>query len=189
VERLMKRLGLKGVIRGKPVRTTIANPAAPCPLDHVHRQFRATCASDDRKQDIGSSRLRTGEVNTRAFATPNGSPKQGSSRPWAASGIPLELLRAILRKCVNEWEWLERAPQIRMLKEPVRRVRFLTPEEAERLLAVLPEHPADMAVFSLATGLRASNVTGLQWSAMDLSRRLAWVHPGQAKARKAIPVP
>ena len=42
VERLMKRLGLKGVIRGKPVRTTIANPAAPCPLDHVNRQFKAT---------------------------------------------------------------------------------------------------------------------------------------------------
>jgi transposase InsO family protein len=38
----MKRLGLKGVIRGKPVRTTVANPAAPCPLDHVNRQFKAT---------------------------------------------------------------------------------------------------------------------------------------------------
>jgi len=42
VERLMKRLGLRGVIRGKPVRTTIANPAAPCPLDHVNREFKAT---------------------------------------------------------------------------------------------------------------------------------------------------
>jgi transposase InsO family protein len=42
VARLMKRLGLKGVIRGKPVRTTISNPAAPCPLDHVNRQFKAS---------------------------------------------------------------------------------------------------------------------------------------------------
>ena len=40
-----------------------------------------------------------------------------------------------------------------------------------------------------ATGLRAANVTGLQWSQVDLARRLAWVHPDQAKARKAIPVP
>ena len=46
-----------------------------------------------------------------------------------------------------------------------------------------------MAAFSLATGLRASNVTGLQWSQVDLARRLAWIHPDQAKARKAIPVP
>ena len=101
----------------------------------------------------------------------------------------LELVRAILRKCVNEWEWLERAPKVRMLKEPTRRIRFLTPEEAQRLLAALPEHLADMAAFSLATGLRAANVTGLQWSQVDLTRRLAWVHPDQAKARKAIPVP
>lgn len=41
VQRLMKRLGLKGVIRGKAVRTTISDPKAPCPLDHVQRQFRA----------------------------------------------------------------------------------------------------------------------------------------------------
>ena len=31
----------KGVIRGKPVRTTISDKAAPCPLDHVNRQFQA----------------------------------------------------------------------------------------------------------------------------------------------------
>src|SRR6185295_8661828 len=41
VERLMAELGLQGVIRGKPVRTTISDKAAPCPLDHVNRQFRA----------------------------------------------------------------------------------------------------------------------------------------------------
>ena len=41
VERLMRSMGLEGVIRGKPVRTTISDKAAPCPLDHVHRQFRA----------------------------------------------------------------------------------------------------------------------------------------------------
>jgi integrase len=36
--------------------------------------------------------------------------------------------------------------------------------------------------------LRAANVTGLQWSQADLVRQLAWIHPDQAKARKAIPV-
>jgi putative transposase len=39
--RLMKQMGLAGVIRGKPVKTTISNPAAPCPRDKVNRQFRA----------------------------------------------------------------------------------------------------------------------------------------------------
>lgn len=101
----------------------------------------------------------------------------------------LEVLRVILRRCANEWEWLDRIPTIRMLKEPTRRVRFLTRQEADRLLGELPAHLADMAAFALATGLRRANVTGLEWTQVDLERRLAWVHPDQAKARKAIAVP
>ena len=41
VARLMRDMGLQGVIRGKPVKTTISDKAAPCPLDHVNRQFQA----------------------------------------------------------------------------------------------------------------------------------------------------
>jgi transposase InsO family protein len=41
VARLMQAIGLQGVIRGKPVRTTISDKAMPCPLDHVNRQFKA----------------------------------------------------------------------------------------------------------------------------------------------------
>ncbi|MDN2580954.1 IS3 family transposase [Aquibium sp. ELW1220] len=41
VERLMADLGLQGVIRGKIVRTTVQDKAAPCPLDHVNRVFHA----------------------------------------------------------------------------------------------------------------------------------------------------
>ena len=96
---------------------------------------------------------------------------------------------AILRKCVNDREWLDLAPQVRMLKEPARRIRFLSRAEAQRLLAELPEHLAVMAAFSLATGLRRTNVTGLQWTQVDVARRLAWIHPDQAKAGKAIAGP
>jgi putative transposase len=41
VARLMRTMGLQGVVRGKPVRTTIADPAAVCPLDRVNRRFKA----------------------------------------------------------------------------------------------------------------------------------------------------
>ena len=41
VERLMRRLRLRGVKRGKVVRTTVSDSEAPCPLDKVNRQFRA----------------------------------------------------------------------------------------------------------------------------------------------------
>ena len=41
VERLMRKAGLRGVMRGKVVRTTVPDAKAPCPLDRVNRQFRA----------------------------------------------------------------------------------------------------------------------------------------------------
>jgi putative transposase len=41
VERLMRRIGLRGAVRGKETRTTIADKATPCPADKVNRQFRA----------------------------------------------------------------------------------------------------------------------------------------------------
>jgi putative transposase len=41
VARLMRTMGLQGVVRGKTVRTTISNAATPCPPDHVNRQFKA----------------------------------------------------------------------------------------------------------------------------------------------------
>ena len=41
VERLMRAMGLQGVVRGKPVRTTVSDKAARCPQDKVNRQFQA----------------------------------------------------------------------------------------------------------------------------------------------------
>ena len=43
VERLMKKLRLQGVRRGKRVKTTVSDRATPCPLDRVNRQFKAEC--------------------------------------------------------------------------------------------------------------------------------------------------
>lgn len=101
----------------------------------------------------------------------------------------LEVVRAILKRAEREWNWLERAPHIRMMPEPKRRIRWLSKEEAEYLLSELPAHLRAMARFTLATGLREANVVKLEWSQVALDRRCAWIHADQAKARKAIPVP
>ena len=42
VARLMRAAGLRGVVRGKPQKTTRPDPALPCPRDKVNRQFRAS---------------------------------------------------------------------------------------------------------------------------------------------------
>ena len=41
IERLMRRLGLRGAVRGKRVRTTRSDAQQPCPQDRVNRQFKA----------------------------------------------------------------------------------------------------------------------------------------------------
>ena len=62
VARLMREMGLAGVIRGKPVRTTISDKAAPCPLDHVNRQFYAPAPNRLWVSDFTSVATWTGFV-------------------------------------------------------------------------------------------------------------------------------
>lgn len=107
----------------------------------------------------------------------------------ATANRHLALIRSILRRAAREWEWVDQAPPIRLYPEPSRRVRWITREQAERLLAELPGHLAALARFSLATGLRQANATGLRWDQVDMVRAVAWIHADQAKNGKAIPVP
>ena len=99
------------------------------------------------------------------------------------------LIRAVLRKAEREWEWIDKAPSIRRLKEDNKRIRWITRSEVDRVCLELPDHLEVMVRFSLATGLREANVTGLQWDQIDMQRKVAWIHPDQAKAKKAIGIP
>jgi integrase len=101
----------------------------------------------------------------------------------------LEVVRTVLNMAAVQWEWIARAPHVRMLVEPQRRIRWLTRAEVQRLRFKLKPHMRDMMDFSLATGLRESNVTRLGWSEIDLARKVAWVHPDESKSGKAIGIP
>jgi len=76
-----------------------------------------------------------------------------------------------------------------MLRDKGGCIRSLTKEEFARLLDQLPEHLRDMAVLSVATGLRQSNVTKLQWRQISLERRHLWVAGEDHKNGKAHSVP
>ncbi len=101
----------------------------------------------------------------------------------------LALIRSILRAARDDWEWVDSIPRIKLFKEQRKRVRWITRDDAKKLVDELPAHLADMAAFTLATGLRRSNVTNLRWDQVDRDRSLAWIHPDQSKSRKAISVP
>lgn len=132
--------------------------------------FELTAISKTKIEEIKQVKLATGVAN-------------------ATVNRVLAVLRAILNRAVKEWEWLDKAPHVRLLPEAERRVRWLKQEEARLLIAELPDHLAAMMRFTLTTGLRESNVTQLEWEQVDLQRRCAWIHADQAKAKKAITVP
>ncbi len=98
------------------------------------------------------------------------------------------LVRAILR-CCKGWGWVSEVPSFKKRKEPTKRVRWIAESEALTLIAVLPQHQRNPVKFALLTGLRKANIYGLEWTQIDLQRRIAWIHADQAKAGKNISVP
>jgi integrase len=93
----------------------------------------------------------------------------------------LEIVRRILHLARDEWGWLDSFPRIRMLSEPRRRVRFLTRQEADRLLEALPAHLRPVVAFGLATGCRMGEILNLEWNRVDFDRRVAWLDHGTTK--------
>ena len=77
---------------------------------------------------------------------------------------------------------------IRLLPGETERDRWLTNEEADRLLSVCPEHLAALIRFALATGCRASEITGLEWSRVDLSRKTAWLNQTKNGTPRGVPL-
>lgn len=100
----------------------------------------------------------------------------------------LQQMRVVLRAALS-WDWIDKIPEIKLLKEPDRRVRWLDKAEEARLLPELPTHLQRIVIFALSTGLRMSNILGLKWSQVDLARRQAWVYADQAKSRQSIGIP
>lgn len=101
----------------------------------------------------------------------------------------LAVIRTILRKACHEWEWIDRVPKVSLYKEKEGRIRSLSPEEFARLIAELPLHLADMALFSVATGLRQANVSQLEWREINFELRHAVIPAEKYKNGRAHPVP
>ena len=101
----------------------------------------------------------------------------------------LKTIRQILRMAHFELEWLDKMPLIKMRKADIKRLRWLTHEEAAKLLAQLPNHLTDMAAFTLCTGLRESNVCHLKWNDILWQQQHLILHADEAKNKKTIPIP
>ncbi|WP_420804661.1 tyrosine-type recombinase/integrase [Tolumonas lignilytica] len=100
----------------------------------------------------------------------------------------LAFIRSLLRIAANEWKWLDRLPTVKTPKLKNKRIRWITHAEANLLIKGLPDYLKPVVTFALATGLRKSNIVDLEWSQIDMQRKVCWIYPEDAKAGKAIGV-
>lgn len=98
----------------------------------------------------------------------------------------ISVIRALLRKAEREWEWLDRAPTVKRYKEPSGRIRWITADEALRLLDRLPPWFKPMAVLALATGMRQSNVCRLRWDQINMQLRTITVPADEFKSGRVF---
>jgi transposase InsO family protein len=90
VSRLMKSMGIQGIIRGKPHRTTVPDKKAPCPLDKVNRQFRVPAPNMLWVSDFTYVATWKGFVYV--------APRHGHSDQWRSHG---SIIDAYARKIVG----------------------------------------------------------------------------------------
>ncbi|HGJ5883204.1 tyrosine-type recombinase/integrase [Arsenophonus sp.] len=100
----------------------------------------------------------------------------------------LAFIRALLKIASNEWGWLKNAPYIKALPPRQSRIQWLTKEQAHSLIDNAVDYLKPVITFALATGLRRSNILELEWSQVDLVRKVAWINPDQSKNFRAIGV-
>lgn len=125
----------------------------------------------------------TGDV---VWSIAQGELKRGNAR--ATVNRYLALVRGLLRTARDEWQWLDSIPKVRLLPGEVERDRWLTKEEASRLVACAAPHLAALIRFALATGCRAREITGLEWSRVDLERGTAWLNRTKNGTPRGVPL-
>jgi integrase len=119
---------------------------------------------------------------------------QRTKRPYSAAAVnrPLAALRHLLRLAHDEWELLDGVPRIRMEKEPQGRIRWLEPNEEQRLLeacrASRTKHLANLVTVAMESGLRKGELLGLTWDRVDLSRGVLRLEITKSGKRREVPM-
>lgn len=115
---------------------------------------------------------------------------------WGDGVKPASINRelATMKKAFNlamkEWEWVRENPvmKVSMEVENNKRDRWLTEDEEERLLGVCPDWLQELVVFALNTGMRLSEILGLNWKEVDLFRRTVTVIKSKNGEKRTIPI-
>ena len=123
-----------------------------------------------------------------------GNTHYGTPRSSATVNRYLAVLSHAYTMARKEWGWVDNNPvlNVRRLKEPRGRVRFLNDQERQRLLDASKEsrniflHP--IVVLALSTGMRKGEILGLRWRDVDLCNNRIIIHETKNGDRRAVPL-
>jgi integrase len=153
-------------------------------LEHFKTEF----GKDTALTEITASRI--SEYRAKRLATTLG--QDGQRLSAAAVNRPLALLRHLLRLACDEWEVLPTVPKIRLEKESQGRLRWLTPEEAAKLLekcrAQNNPNLVDLVELALYTGMRQGELLGLTWDRVDRARGVVLLERTKSGRRREVPL-
>lgn len=142
------------------------------------------------QQELGHLRL---DQVTPAYLTVC---REGLAKTHAPATVNryLAVLRHAFTVAVAEWGWLEASPlrQVRQLREPQGRVRFLDDAERQRLLDACTQSPnrflLPVVVLALATGARKQELLSLTWREVDLPRTRLLLLVTKTGERRSVPL-
>jgi integrase len=127
----------------------------------------------------------------RADRLANPSERTGRQLRAASVNRPLAVLRHLLKVAHDEWGLAPAPPRVRLEREEQGRLRWLTQEEAARLLAACSKSRntdlLDLVTVSLYTGVRRSELLGLTWERVDRARGVIRLEVTKSGKRREIP--
>jgi integrase len=158
--------------------------------ERILKHLKSAFGADTALEDLTASRI--SQYKASRMATKVGSP--GAERLLTAAAVnrPLALLRHLLRTAHEEWEILPAVPRIRLEREPQGRLRWLTEVEIKKLLEACGKSRnrelRTAVVLAINTGLRRSELLGLTWDRVDLSRGVIRLEMTKSGKRREVPL-
>jgi integrase len=155
-------------------------------LGHLREYF----GNDTPLADITAARV----ADYKGFRLSTARKVGDDTRPLTGATVnrALALLRHLLRLAHEEWEVLDKVPRIRLEREAEGRLRWLTPEEAARLLDVCRRSRntdlLDLVELALFTGMRRGEVLGLAWERVDRARGVVLLDVTKSGRRREVPL-